>query len=123
MGRSNDDNDWLWRRRVRLLAPLATPAPKRATMSAAMKETVEEIERRKAAAKTADGDYVAFLRARAERERLRQLEEDVRRFGSVAVETLLRRHDPNFTLPAELRGIEPATDKHDYGTYGKREWT
>lgn len=42
-----------------------------------------------------------------------QLESDVNRFGSEAVESIRRQQEPSFELPARLRGIHPGGARFD----------
>ena len=100
-----------WRHRLWLLRPFMSPAPQRQTISDAMQETRDEIERRAAQERAAPAAHAEFLHAQTEREQVQRLERDVRRFGSEAVQCLRRRSDPTFTLPENLRNI-PADEPH-----------
>jgi hypothetical protein len=90
------DDAWQWPYFRRRTVSNLTPAPTR-PRSDAMGEC---ISRRPAPEPQAQGRDWGRQRERENEQKLRAL---VERFGIDAVEAILRRADPTFTLPVELR--------------------
>ena|SRR5687768_13107286 len=77
-------------------------APRRKSMSDAMCDLMERDAQAAARAEAEAAEWAEESRRRRDRERRAQLQALVQAYGARTVETILRRADPNFSLPADL---------------------
>src|SRR5512142_3003128 len=87
-------------------------APRRSVPSDTLAAWVEAVERREQAERDEDARFARRHRAMREEADRAELRTLVRRFGRAAIETLARRSDPAFVLPADLLDEED-TDGSD----------